>query len=223
MNSSAITLASAAVCALLLGACDMHIGSGSGPEVEGNGVTKSEARPVGAFHAIELAAPIQLELASGPLDVELSADENVLPLVTTAVSDGKLVVGVTRQVRTKALPVLTIHAIGIDRIDAKGVGRVHASGIDAPRFALAVAGACDAELTGKTERLDVEAGGAANVHASDLVAKEVHVDLSGTGSVEVDATDKLDASVSGMGAILYRGSPVVAKTVAGLGTVKPLS
>jgi hypothetical protein len=211
--------------ALLLGAaaCHIHSDTGGGPEVVGDGVAKTEARPVASFHAIELDAAIRLELSPGPFDVSLSGDENLLPLISTTVSDGTLVVRNTGNIRSSGLPVLTVHAPGIDRVGAKGVGRIHASGIDVPHFALDAGGSCDIALSGKAERIDIDVAGLANVHASDVVAKEAHVNLSGTGNIEVNASDKLDANVSGLGTVFYRGSPTVAKTVAGLGTVKPMT
>jgi len=204
-------------------ACRMSSGTGTGSEVVGDGVAKTEARTVGPFDAIEVDGAVQLELTSGPIDVSLSGDENLLPLISTTVSGRKLVVHSTHNMQSKSLLVVTVHAPSVDRIEMKGMGRVHASGIDVPRFDLVAPGASDIELSGKADRLDVDVAGLGQVHAANLVAKDVHVTLAGTGSVEVNATDKLEANVSGMGAVLYRGKPTVAKTVSGLGTVAPLS
>ena len=131
-----------AACALLLSAaaCRIHSGSGTGSEVQGNGIAKTEARTVGAFDAIEVDGPIQLELTSGPADVSLAGDENLLPLISTTVSGGKLVVHPTHDLQSKGLLMVTVRAPKVDRIEVKGMGRVHASGIDVPRFDLVAPG-----------------------------------------------------------------------------------
>jgi hypothetical protein len=61
------------------------------------------------------------------------------------------------------------------------------------------------------------------VRAAGLTAKQARVTVSGTGSVEVNATDKLEANVSGVGSVKYRGTPAIEKRVSGVGTVAPLS
>ena len=68
----------------------------------------------------------------------------------------------------------------------------------------------------------IDVGGAGRIRASGLVAREAHVGISGAGSVEVNATEKLKADVSGVGAVKYRGSPSVEKNVTGVGSVSPL-
>lgn len=60
------------------------------------------------------------------------------------------------------------------------------------------------------------------VHAQleQLVARDVHAVLSGSGRIVVHATGKLDASVPGTGTILYSGNPAHVKTsISGQGTI----
>ena len=62
----------------------------------------------------------------------------------------------------------------------------------------------------------------ATVAEDEREAKQAHVAISGAGTVEVNATDKLKADVSGVGTVKYRGTPSVEKNVSGMGSVGPL-
>jgi len=58
------------------------------------------------------------------------------------------------------------------------------------------------------------------VQLTRLVASDVRADVSGSGSIFVTATKRLDASVSGSGAILYAGSPPnVTSNITGSGAI----
>jgi hypothetical protein len=204
-------------------ACKSTVTVGSGPAVEGNGVARTETRTVPGFDALEVDAPMNVEVSPGPVSVTLTGDENLLPLVTTTVTGGKLVVRATKALTVHQPLALTVHVPSLARLESESLGKLHVTGIDVPRFVLAANGAAEVTLEGKADGLEVDANGVASVHASSLAAKDAKVSVTGTGSVEVAASGKLDATVTGMGGVFYRGTPAVAKTVTGLGFVKPLS
>jgi hypothetical protein len=56
---------------------------------------------------------------------------------------------------------------------------------------------------------------------ADLTATRAQVRVSGAGSAAVGVTGELDAVVTGLGDIKYRGDPVVRSDVRGLGDVHP--
>jgi hypothetical protein len=194
--------------------------------IQGNGVAKTELRDVaalGAIEAIELSGSIELEFTAGaPGKLSLTGDENLLPLISTTVSQGKLVVSQTKKMEAKTPLLVTLSAPGLRRVDVTGAANVHATGIQGPTFAVGVTGAANAELSGQVDVLELTIDGAGSVRANDLHAKEARVDLSGVGSADVNATDKLKANVSGVGTVRYRGTPTVEKDVSGLGAVTPL-
>jgi hypothetical protein len=58
------------------------------------------------------------------------------------------------------------------------------------------------------------------VQFTRLVADDVRAVVSGSGSIFVTATESLDGSVSGSGAILYTGNPPdVTRNVTGTGAI----
>jgi hypothetical protein len=223
MRRSALpALFALSVCLSSLPACNALVPHADG--VQGDGVSKSESRDIPAFDAIELDGILKLELTSGPLGkLSLSGDENILPLITTNVSAGKLVIRQSSPGTSKTPILVTLSAPSVSRIAIDGAASVQVKGLDVPSFTLAASGAADAELTGRVGTLAIDLSGAGRVRAAGLLAKEVRVGLSGAGSVEVNASDKLKADVSGVGSVRYRGNPATfEKNVAGLGSVAPL-
>jgi Putative auto-transporter adhesin, head GIN domain len=74
--------------------------------------------------------------------------------------------------------------------------------------------------SGTTDSLEVELNGSGEAQLQHLVARDVHAVVSGSGRARVNATETLEASVPGSGAIEYKGGPTqVKKTVHGVGYV----
>jgi hypothetical protein len=224
MSRSALPTLLALLSLSTLPACNSPLSLSHSDGVQGDGVSKSESRDVSAFDSIELDGMLKLELTSGPLGkLSLSGDENILPLIATSVTAGKLVIRQSSPGNSKTPILITLRAPNVSRIAVNGAAKVDVKGLDVPSFALAASGAADAELTGQVGKLDIDLSGAGRVRAAGLLAKEAHVGLSGAGSVEVNASDKLKAEVSGVGSVRYRGNPpTFEKNVSGLGSVAPL-
>ena len=69
-------------------------------------------------------------------------------------------------------------------------------------------------------RLDVTVSGSGTVQFPQLVVNDVRALVSGSGTIFITATKRLDASVSGSGSILYAGNPQDAKkSVTGAGAI----
>jgi hypothetical protein len=82
-----------------------------------------------------------------------------------------------------------------------------------------VAGAVSANLTGSGDSLFIDIAGAASINAFDFTAKDVVVNVSGAGSVEVYASDTLDVTIGGVGSVNYKGGAELTRSVAGLGSI----
>jgi hypothetical protein len=63
------------------------------------------------------------------------------------------------------------------------------------------------QLSGETERLNIEVSGASNVNAENLKAENARVETSGASKVSVFATDELWVNASGASKVAYSGSP----------------
>ncbi len=84
-----------------------------------------------------------------------------------------------------------------------------------------IAGSGDVRAKGKTGTVAIRVSGSGDVHLGDLEARDGNVEVSGSGDVEVWASDSLLISVAGSGDVIYRGDPPkVTKSVAGSGSIR---
>jgi len=76
--------------------------------------------------------------------------------------------------------------------------------------------------SGTAARLDVTLGGSGLAQLSNLIARDAHAAVTGSGLIRVTATANLNATVSGSGAVIYSGNPSqVTRNVTGTGAVIP--
>ena len=89
---------------------------------------------------------------------------------------------------------------------------------------LRVSGASAIQLRGQVNELIIRMSGAGDIEAYDLVSKYCKISLSGIGSAEIYVEDELEANISGVGGIRYRGNPNrVRDDISGLGRISDKS
>jgi hypothetical protein len=198
------------------------LGGSSNPGVEGSGRPGRQARDVAAFDRIDLAGSNNVVIRVGEMQsVVVRADDNLLDRVTTEVQSGKLVIANTPGSFTTRSPMSVEVAVPtLDALTLSGSGNIVVTGIDAESLEVTLPGSGTLTGNGTATRLDVTVGGSGTVQFARLVANDVRAVVSGSGTIFVTATESLDASVSGSGAILYAGNPHdVTKNVTGSGAI----
>jgi len=103
-------------------------------------------------------------------------------------------------------------------MDISGAGSVELA-LNAQSVSVDLSGAAKINLTGATKDLAIDVSGAATVNARDLIAQNAKVKLTGAGSVQVHAQEKLDTSTTGVGSIVYWGNPELSQNTAGITSV----
>ncbi|HVO89520.1 MAG TPA: head GIN domain-containing protein [Casimicrobiaceae bacterium] len=109
---------------------------------------------------------------------------------------------------------------GALRIAASGGTSVRIRNLRADELRFSGSGALRADLSGQVPSQRISISGAGNYRADDLASDDVHVSVSGVGSVVVRAAKTLHASISGAGSVEYYGNPVVRQDISGMGHVK---
>lgn len=77
------------------------------------------------------------------------------------------------------------------------------------------------EFDGIADELEASISGAGYLDAIDLKTKNCDIKIEGVGAGSVYATESLNATISGVGKIRYKGDPKVFKKVEGVGIVSP--
>jgi hypothetical protein len=214
----------------LLTACDwsdcgdcMTTG-GKGPQLEGSGIMKTEIRPVEKFTAItlsELESSLLVIEQTGEESLSITADDNLLPLLTSTVKDGTLRLSVAKGNSFHGKrPTYKITVNDLRALKIQGGAAIEASKLDGDRLSISVEGAAGGNLSGRIDNLIISIKGAGAISAGELKAKRAKVTVQGAGQVTVNASDELDGEVSGAGLIWYIGSPKLSSKVDGVGMIK---
>lgn len=191
--------------------------------VAGSGTPGQETRPVAGFDAIDISGPFRVSVTVGPpATLELRGDDNVVPKIEAEVRDSTLHLSLPGRIVTK-LPleaIITLPAL-VD-LDASGAATVTADGLAGEHLEVGAAGATRVALTGRVDAIDIGAAGASSVEAQGLPVTRARVDASGASTVEVAASESLDADASGASTIRYHGSPAdLRRDASGASTIEP--
>lgn len=217
-----LVLVLAGVTLLLLRQFDVFEGSSARAGLQGSGVAAAQTRHVSAFGSVELAGSNNVNVVAGrERSVVVHADDNLLRVVTTRVVGGRLVIGNTPgSFETKSPMWVEVRTPSLGGLRLTGSGVVTATGVDARSLKLTLDGSGVIRASGRATRLDVSLGGSGDAQLEQLLARDVHAVVAGSGRILVNATGTLDASVPGSGVVMYRGEPAHLTTnITGSGAV----
>lgn len=211
-----LACALAATC-LLLSAC--------GDRQFDRGPMRTESREVGTFDAIEMDGDGKLQIDVGsPASVTIEGKESVVAGLKTEVRGDTLYISSKRrdwmffggsQRLTLRITVPRLTSLALD-----GGNDVRLTGFNGGESKIKVQGAAHVEADGTLEELTVYMAGAGHADFSRLVANDAKVTVDGVGSVFVNSKESLNATMNGVGAILYTGNPHVVNTsMNGLGRI----
>ena len=212
---------SAAVLLVTLAGCSDWTGPDA--DVVGNGRLATQARPVAGFVGVTLSGAGRLIIQqTGREALTITAEDNILPFLTSDVRDGCLILGTVPNVRLSPTREIVYRMEVRDLYDIviSGAGTVEAVGIDTPELHVVISGAAHVMVQGVADWQDLVISGAGHYTAHDLFSLIATVTVSGAGTALVRVSDRLEATVSGSGLVEYIGSPWVDAEVSGTGAVR---
>jgi hypothetical protein len=193
------------------------------PTIVGSGVSATEARPVPDFTAVSVTAPFRVVLAvGGPPSLEVTADDNVLPLVRSEVRGDTLSLGFTTSIsltRTREI-VCRVTLPELRLAEGSGAAVLEAHGASADRLVVRLSGASSGVGSGSVNELTLGLSGASRWNGPTLRARAVAATLSGASLALVRVVDSLRADASGASTLEYLGDPVVVSSVSGASVVR---
>lgn len=215
-------------------------GAPAGPPV-------AETRAVGEFAKLDVSGHLKLEIVQADrYEVVVEAAPGEAARVRTEVSGRTLRItakaaggrrgrdGVDRDLRV-VVRAPSIEAVDLSgtvkftakalsvpafRIDASGATSIRIDSLDVESLRLVGSGAVEADLAGRATEQSISLSGAGTVRGARLRSLSARVDVSGAGSVVVNAEKSLRVSLSGAGIVEYLGTPELEESVSGLGRIK---
>lgn len=211
-------------------------------EIAGSGTVVEERRQLDSFSEITVEGNYEIVLRQGAAELVIETDDNLMAYIETEVKRNNLRLsskesirgsdGVTIRISYPELDKLTINGAakitnegtlsGRDlEIAVKGAAMVNLE-VDMRKIELDMDGASSLNLSGKASQLDASLDGAGNLAAYELQVRDAAINLSGIGGAQVYVTDNLQARVSGVGNIRYKGNPQnIQRNISGVGSIKP--
>jgi hypothetical protein len=177
-------------------------------QIIGNGRLQSEERPITAVTVIDVNGAFELRILVGQAPkLTLTCDANILPIIRTSVSDGRLAIFSDRSYSLNRAIKITVSTPHLTGLSASGSNRVEAQAIDGSEFSISLDGSNDAVLTGNVSALVAQLGGSSRLAATGLTAGAVKIRVAGSGEASVAAREQVVAEVSGSGSIAVHGNP----------------
>jgi hypothetical protein len=158
----------------------------------------AEVRKVGPFDGITASSSFEVVVTKDEAPLTVSAEKDLLPLISTEVKDGTLVVKWTKPVNTNSDVVVSVGAPQLRRLTLSGAASGTVTGTGAGPFQLKLSGASKANISGESESLVAALDGAssADVRLEKLQSSEVAA--SGASRLTLVGSGKsLDAELSG--------------------------
>jgi hypothetical protein len=188
--------------------------------VRGSGNVITESRDVSGFSEIALAGSGKVRVdVNGTESLIIEAEDNIMPLLTSEVHDGRLELGAESSISPTTDIIYTVGAIALEGVAISGSGEVTAALVAADSFDVDISGSGRVEPTGTTDALVVEISGSGRYLGENLEASVGTVRVSGSGEAVVNVSDDLDVDVSGSGDVQYIGDPTVTESISGSGDI----
>jgi predicted small secreted protein len=235
--------------AFVIASCSWMRGKGLGGGVSGSGNIQTETRDTGVFDVVSIEYPgAEIVIQQGEkASVEIEADDNLLPQLSTEALSGTLTIkSLAADWKASVNPSqpvkIVITAKDLNEIILSApVGNVEMNDWHADMLKFVLSGGAELKLNDiQVDLLDIDLSGAGNIdangtasdvnlilsgvgsfNAADLKSNRATIDLSGMGSAIVQVEEDLAATLTGAGSIKYYGTPHVEQNVTGAGSVEP--
>ncbi len=195
----------------------------NGADIQGSGILATEVRNVAGFSRVRLDGVGHLIVEQGGAEaLAITADDNILPLVTAEVYGDELRLG-TDPGATWASSnpiVFTLTVADCQALGVFGAAAAEIRGLDADRLAVRIEGAATVTAAGRADEQDVVLRGVATYDARGLQSRVVEVDVAGVSRATIRVQERLEGRVDGQSTVEYIGHPTV--DVTGGGAVQPI-
>jgi len=233
---------------ILLAAAAIMSALPSCTKVIGEGPVQTQTYAITDFSGVSGSIGGKINYTIGPVfKVEIRAQRNILDVLEVSKVNGHLLGkgGNGLTFRSREDIVVNISAPAADYLHLSGSGDLEVSGnlvandldmgisgsgnITVPAVNITgqvkavISGSGDISLlSGTAKNEEFRISGSGKLLADAVAAERAVTTISGSGDIQLNLSQSLDATISGSGSVYYRGNPTVAAHISGSGTVRPL-
>ena len=211
----------------LLVLCSLLLFCGcSVPGVVGSGNIQQESRQVDDFTKVSFAGGGDIKIVAGAdkPSCAVQCDDNLLSYISTEVVDKELrirVNGSSKISPTQGMQI-EISVPDLNSLELSGGTTTSVTGLKPAVFDVQLSGNHDLQCEGQADQFHIQAQGACKILAAKLTSKSATINLVGSGSVDVQASETLDVKIAGTGRVRYVGDPAITQSIAGAGKIEKL-
>ena len=209
---------------LLVSLCVLALISGCqfvSPGIQGSGIEVSELRSVEPFERVDLDGTSDVFISFGETQsVTVTTDDNLIQLVRTVVVGNQLRISTSGSYSTSLGIQIDIVVPRLIACELNGTGDIDISGYAGEELELSTNGVGDITCGGTVGIVHATTDGIGDIQLAELVAREAYAITDGIGDIVVNATEKVDARINGIGSITIIGDPKNVQTeVDGMGDI----
>jgi len=194
----------------------------SRPGIKGDGVIKTETRPMVDFSKIKVAGHYEIQWTSGKPALSIAVDQNLLALVKTVVSGDTLRIDSAEKVDPTKPIMLVLSSGSLAAIQIAGDIVFKASRLSGDNFKIDAAGQTAISVEGSVTNLAVNLVGDSSLDAKMLQTQSANLSMVGSSKADVTVASVLKVSVIGDGTCTYGGNPpTIEKSGIGSANVRP--
>jgi hypothetical protein len=220
-----------------LPACDMvHCVHGSGNKV-------TENRKVADFTRIKADGDFKIVLKQdSSLNVAINADDNVMKIIETNVTGGRLHIHTKQHLCSSGEITITVGIRNLEEIKSSGAMNISSDGtikvkdinfdlagaskvtldLNAANVTANGSGATEMDLKGQATSAGISTSGVSKLNALDFVVSNYEIQSSGASDSKVNALQTLKISSSGVASVKYKGHPSISQDKSGALSVEPV-
>ncbi len=212
--------------------------------LRGSGEVITEERNISQIDSISISAGINLYLErTGVEALRIEAEDNIIPLIITRVSDGELNIRYDRFVLGGIFTRRPVNIyVNIDKINslrASSGANLESGPIKTETLSINLSSGANGEIdldvtelesrlssganlrvSGSTENQDINVSSGANYDGSGLRSNNAIVNVSSGGFVQVNVSENLIADISSGGRVIHYGDPQIVSNISSGGSLE---
>lgn len=209
--------------------------------VNGKGDIVSKDLKIDNFSGIKLAISGDVILTQGSTQkVRVEGQQNIIDLIKTDISKGVWKIAFKQNVSNHKKLKIYITVPTLKEVGLSGSGDISCTNAftNLEELDVYISGSGDLELNatarktnthlsgsgniylkGASNYQEIKVSGSGNIKAYDFKVEEASISISGSGNIQLNVSQKLNARISGSGDITYKGDPNVKANVSGSGDI----
>ncbi|MFT5915424.1 MAG: hypothetical protein ACJAWV_001733 [Flammeovirgaceae bacterium] len=212
---------------------------------------KTEMRDAGSFSEVSISGGYYVIMKQGnSTSVKLEGDEDDLEKIEVINESGKLIIRSKRHKKGRGWNDYKIGRVNIEivysqlkelissgsskikvestiktnrlKYTGSGSGEIDMK-IDVENLSVYLTGSGDLNVDGKAKESSYTITGSGDIYASNMKTNTADAKITGSGSMKINVSERIEGRITGSGSIRYKGDPRQSVKITGSGSVKSMN